>query len=83
MLSVVLSFFEITVLEFSPILHAALPALAVMVRYRGSRPISAPNAVVSGDFKAPVFPLRISPLSFSTLAIAVFCLTMLHQTIDA
>ena len=72
-------FFEITVLGFSPILQTALLASAVMVRCRGSCPISAPNAVVGKDFKAPVIPLRIRPLSFSNLDMAVFCLTLLHR----
>ena len=56
-LAVVLSFFEITVSEFLPILQAALPALAVMVRCRGSSPISTPNAFVGEDFEAPVIAL--------------------------
>ena len=38
MLEVVLCFFEITVLDFSQILQAALPASAVMVRCRGVLP---------------------------------------------
>ena len=50
---------------------------------RGSSPVSAPNAIVGEDFEAPVIPLRISPLNLSNLAMAVFCLTLLHQTIDA
>ena len=83
MSTVAFSFFEITVLEFSPILQAALLASAVMVRCRGSSPISAPNAIAGEDLEAPVIPLRISPLSLSILAMAVFCLTLLHQTIDA
>ena len=82
-LTVVLSFFEITIKEFSSILQAALLASAVMVRCRGSSPISAPNAVVGEDFEVPVIPLRISPLSLSNLAMADFYLTLLHQTIDA
>ena len=40
-----------TVLEFLPILQATLLASAVMIRYRGSRPISAPNAIVSEDYR--------------------------------
>ena len=68
MLAVVLSFFEISVLKFSPILKTALPASAVMVRCRGSSPIIAPNAVAGEDFEA---------------SMALFCLTLLHQTIDA
>ena len=83
MLAVVLSFFEITVLEFSPILQAALSASAMMVGSRGSSPISAPSAVVGEDFEAPVIPIRISSLSLPNLAMAVFCLTLLYQTIDA
>ena len=46
-------------------------------------PISAPNAFVGEEFEVPVISLRISPLSLSNLAMAVFCLTLLHQTIDA
>ena len=68
MSTVALSFFEITVLEFSRIFQAALLASAVMVRCRGSSPISAPNAIVGKHFGAPVIPLRISPLSLSNLA---------------
>ena len=83
MSTVALSFFDITVLEFSPILQAALLTSAAMFRCRGSSPISAPNAIVGEDFEAPVIPLGISPLSLSNLAMAVFCLTLLHQTIDA
>ena len=81
MLAVVLGFFEITVLEFSPILQPDYPVSAVMVRFRGSSPISDPNAAVGEDFEAPVITLRISPLSLSNMAMAVFCLTLFHQTI--
>ena len=80
---VVLSFFEVTVVESSPILQAALPASAVMVRCRGSSPISAPRAVVDEDFEAPVIPLRISLLILFNLTMAIFCLTLIHQTIEA
>ena len=82
MSTVALSFFEITVLEFSPILQAALLASAAMVRCRGPSPITTPNAIVGEDFEAPVIPLRISPLSLSNLAMAVFCLTLLHLHSD-
>ena len=65
MLTVVLSFLEITVLVFSPILQDALPASAVMVWCRV--PISAPNAVVGEDFETPVILLRISPTDYNCI----------------
>ena len=83
MLAVVRSFFEITVLVFSPILQAALATSAMTVRCRGSSPSSAPNTVVGEDFEAPMIPLKISPLSLSTPAIVVFYLTLLQQTTGA
>ena len=51
MSTVALSFFEITVLEFSLILQAALLASAVMVRCRDSNPVSAPNANLCEDLR--------------------------------
>ena len=61
MLTVVRNFFEITVLVFPPILEASLLASDVMVKCKGSNPITGPNAVVGEGMEALVIPFKDQP----------------------